>query len=138
MEIRVVGFDGESAPLIRQVRNAVFTGEQGIDPEMDFDGRDGDAVHVLALCSGGPAGTGRMLHDGHIGRLAVLKAHRQKGVGARMVQALLKAAEDRNLPLAFLGAQKHAVGFYTKLGFSVYGEPYSEVGIDHVHMKKAL
>ena len=138
MDARVVAFDAEYAPLIRHIRHAVFTEEQHIDSRLDFDGKDKDAVHVLAFCDGRPAGTGRMLDEGHIGRLAVLKDFRGQGLGARMVRALLREAENRNLKEVWLGAQKQAVGFYESLGFSSYGEAYTEVRIEHVHMKKVL
>ncbi len=136
IEAIVVRFDEQYAPAIRSVRNAVFTHEQHIDEEMDFDGQDGDAVHVLVVCEGKYVGTGRMLNDGHIGRLAVLREYRGRGLGAKVVLALVKEAKDIGVKRVYLGAQKHAVGFYEKLGFSVYGEPYTEVNIEHIHMER--
>jgi len=53
-----------------------------------------------------------------------------------MVLALVKEAENRGVKRIYLGAQKHAVGFYKKLGFSVYGDPYTEVNIEHIYMEK--
>ncbi|MBC2704409.1 GNAT family N-acetyltransferase [Desulfobacula sp.] len=136
IETIVIKFDEQYAPGIRNIRNAVFTDEQHIDPDMDFDGQDRDAVHVLSICNGNYAGTGRMLKDGHIGRLAVLKDYRGQGLGAKMVLSLVKEAENRGMKRIYLGAQKHAVGFYKKLGFSVYGDPYTEVNIEHIYMEK--
>lgn len=133
-----VAFNAEYAPKIRKIRNRVFTNEQHVDPDLDFDGQDRDALHVLIIYKGKHVGTGRMLIDGHIGRLAVLKEYRGKGLGAEMVTALVKAAEHKNLNRVYLGAQKHAVGFYKKMGLSVYGEPYTEANIEHVHMEKGL
>ena len=77
-----------------------------------------------------------MLSDGHIGRLAVLKEYRGQGLGAQALLALVAEADRIGLDRVYLGAQKHAVGFYERLGFSVYGEPYMEVGIEHVHMER--
>ena len=136
--VEVVELDKEYAPKIRNIRNNVFTNEQHIDPGMDFDGQDGDAIHVLIIYKGKYVGTGRMLNDGHIGRLAVLKEYRGQGLGADIVLSLVKEAKNKNLKRVYLGAQKHAVGFYKKLGFSVYGEPYTEVNIKHVCMEKII
>ncbi len=138
VETTLVAFNAEYAPEIRMIRNRVFTDEQQVDPDLDFDGQDRDALHVLIIYTGKHVGTGRMLNDGHIGRLAVLKEYRGKGLGAAMVAAVVKAAVHNNLNRVYLGAQKQAVGFYKKMGFSVYGEPYTEANIDHVYMEKSI
>ena len=130
----IVKFDEQYMPEIKRIRNQVFTKEQGIDLKIDFDGQDPDTVHVLVIYEGEFVGTGRMLADGHIGRLAVLKAYRRRGLGAKAVLALVTEAQNTGLNRVFLGAQKQAVGFYEKLGFIVYGEPYIEANIEHIHM----
>jgi predicted GNAT family N-acyltransferase len=135
-DTQIVRFDAEYAPEIRRIRNEVFTREQQIDQDADFDGQDGEAIHVLVTFSGEYAGTGRMLADGHIGRLAVLREYRGRGLGAEAVRALVREARDRGMKRVYLGAQKQAVGFYEKVGFAVYGEPYVEVNIEHVHMER--
>ena len=137
-ETIVVAFDTRYAPEIRDIRNDVFTREQQIDKDVDFDGQDRDAVHVLVSCRGRYVGTGRMLADGHIGRLAVLREYRGQGLGAKAVRALVKEAKDRRMSRVYLGSQTHAIGFYEKLGFSAYGEPYVEANIEHVHMERSI
>ena len=132
----IVKFDKQYASEIKKIRNEVFTTEQGIDANLDFDGQDRDAVQILVIYDGKYVGTGRMLSDGHIGRLAVLKAYRGRGLGAKAVLALVKEAGTTGMKRVYLGAQKHAVGFYEKLGFTVYGEPYIEVNIEHIHMER--
>jgi predicted GNAT family N-acyltransferase len=134
----VVPFDERYAPEIRSIRNNVFTNEQQIDEELDFDGQDHAAVHALVICQGQIGGTGRMLADGHIGRLAVLKAYRGQGLGTKAVLALIKEAESRGMNRVYLGAQRHAAGFYEKLGFSAYGEPYMEANIQHILMERFI
>jgi predicted GNAT family N-acyltransferase len=79
-----------------------------------------------------------MLGDGHIGRLAVLKEFRGRGLGAAAVRALVEEAGRSGMERVYLGSQSHAVGFYQKLGFSVCGAPYNEAGIEHVHMELLL
>jgi predicted GNAT family N-acyltransferase len=105
---------------------------------VDFDGQDRDAVHVLVSCQSKYVGTGRMLADGHIGRLAVLEEFRGQGLGAEAVRALVREAKSRGMNRVYLGAQMHAIGFYEKLGFSAYGKPYVEANIEHVHMERSF
>jgi predicted GNAT family N-acyltransferase len=137
-ETLIVKFDETHAPAIRNIRNAVFTHEQHVDQDLDFDGQDRDAIHVLVAHGKEYVGTGRMLADGHIGRLAVLREHRGRGLGAEAVLALVNEAQNRGMRRVYLGAQSHAVGFYEKLGFSVYGDPYVEVNIEHIHMERLI
>ena len=138
IEIRIADYDGIEGKRIQQIRYSVFSLEQKIDAALDLDGQDPGAVHVLAKVDQVFAGTGRMLGDGHIGRLAVLKSVRGKDVGKKLVQKLVKIAGEKGMERVFLGAQEHAVGFYRKLGFIEYGSPYVEAGILHVHMEKMI
>ncbi len=137
-EIRIepAGFGGRSWDHITKIRYSVFTEEQKVDPDHDLDGCDPDAFHVLAMVKNVPAGTGRMLEDGHIGRIAVLKSCRGRGVGRLIVVRLIARAGALGLKRVFLGAQRHAVPFYRDLGFTAFGDPYEEAGIDHVQMEK--
>jgi predicted GNAT family N-acyltransferase len=134
----VVQFDDEHAREIKKIRNTVFTGEENIDEHADFDGQDLNAIHVLIEMDGQFVGTGRMLIDGHIGRLAVLRSARGRGLGKKIMYALIDQAKKQNINRVYLGAQKHAIGFYKKIGFSEYGDAYEEVGITHVHMEKLI
>lgn len=123
---------------IRSIRNQVFTVEQKIAEDLDFDGRDTDAVHALIENDGIPIATGRMLPDGHIGRMAVLQPWRGKGFGRLIIDTLTAAANKKNLDSVFLGAQIQVAGFYRRLGFYTSGDPFKEVGIDHLPMKKMI
>ena len=134
----IVTFSAQFAPWITEIRRAVFTDEQGIDTDKDFDGQDPRAVHALVMGEENFVGPGRMLADGHIGRLAVLAPYRGKGLGARLVRALGEEARRRGLRCVFLGAQKQAQGFYERLGFTTCGKSYLEVGIAHVPMEWLL
>jgi predicted GNAT family N-acyltransferase len=138
IKIHIAHFDGIDKERIQQIRYSVFSQEQKIDAAIDLDGQDPGAVHVLAKVDQVFAGTGRMLGDGHIGRLAVLKSARGKDVGKKLVQKLVEIAGERGMERVFLGSQEHAVGFYRKLGFIEYGAAYEEAGILHVHMEKMI
>ena len=123
---------------IRSVRNTVFTVEQGISENVDFDGRDHECVHVLAHTEGKTIGTARMLPDGHVGRIAVHEAWRGRGVGTRLVEYLTEVARDQGFSEIHLHSQAHATAFYSRLGFETRGEPFIEAGIEHVLMVRNL
>ncbi len=111
MSVNIVAFDAENEASIRQIRNSVFIEEQNVDAALDFDGQDKSAMHALATLDKKPIATGRMLKDGHIGRIAVLKNYRGRGLGSKIVLSLIKEAENCGYSRIYLGAQKHAVGF---------------------------
>jgi predicted GNAT family N-acyltransferase len=136
--VSIVAFDTENQPHIRAIRNAVFIDEQHIDPELEFDGLDESAIHALVAVDNKYVGTGRMLDDGHIGRIAILKDYRGRGLGARVVLALVAEAAHRGYPRVYLGAQTHAIDFYTGLGFTPFGEEFMDAGIPHLSMEKTL
>ena len=63
----------ELGALARPVREAVFVAEQGVPLALEWDKFDAVSRHVIARDSSGEViGTGRLLPDGHIGRMAVL------------------------------------------------------------------
>ncbi|PSV22496.1 GNAT family N-acetyltransferase [Photobacterium leiognathi subsp. mandapamensis] len=138
VEIKIVAFDDAHRGLIRTVRDQVFIQEQHIDPEIEFDDLDSEAVHVLVMDGEQPLGTGRILADGHIGRIAIMKAARGQGLGAKVVQALVEYAQQQGYPRVDLGAQTHAVDFYRKLGFMPYGDEFMEANIPHQAMEQML
>ncbi len=137
IEVKSVSF-AEHEAHIRFIRNAVFSGDQGIDPELDFDGNDSGAVHAVAFVDGKAAGTGRLLTDGHIGRVAVLSQYRSKGVGSEILECLVAAAAGCGYSRVYLGSQKQACEFYAKRGFKPYGEVYTEVQIEHQLMERII
>jgi len=125
--------------LLRGVRAAVFIDEQRVPPVLEWDGRDGACAHVLACDATGIAiGTGRLLPEGKIGRMAVLHTARAHGVGAALMGELLAIARERGLPEVELSAQTHALGFYARFGFVAEGAEYEDAGIPHRRMRLAL
>ena len=120
------------------IRYEVFVDEQNVPEELEIDGLDGEAKHVLAFIDGVPIGTGRTLIDGHIGRVAVLKNYRGHGIGKLIMKELIKWAQDKSLEKVWLSSQWHAHSFYIDLGFVCVGEIYIEAGIDHIKMYRTL
>jgi predicted GNAT family N-acyltransferase len=122
-----------------RIRFAVFVEEQKVPAEIEMDEHDALCVHALAYAQDGRAvGTGRLLPDAHIGRMAVLKDWRGRGVGTAILDALIAEARRRGDPEVALSAQTHALGFYLRHGFSAEGAVYEEASIPHQAMRKAL
>lgn len=119
------------------VRTAVFVHEQRIDRDDEWDELDERAMHCVVYGNGAAIATGRLLPDAHIGRMAVLAAERGKGIGARLLRALMHHGWQRGERSFELSAQSHAVGFYRRHGFREFGEPFLEVGIEHRRMRVA-
>jgi predicted GNAT family N-acyltransferase len=124
---------------LRQLRETVFVQEQQVPPELEWDGLDEACVHVLAVDRSGVAiGTGRLLPDGHIGRMAVLAAWRRRGVGAALLTELMRVALEHGFVQVMLNAQVQAMGFYRRYGFAPEGEEFLDAGIPHRRMRRTL
>jgi predicted GNAT family N-acyltransferase len=123
---------------ICQVRFKVFVDEQNVPEELEIDGYDDEATHVLILLDDQAIGTGRILADGHIGRVAVLKKYRGQGVGKLIMKKLIEWAQENQLETLWLSSQWHARGFYIDLDFVCIGDRFEEAGIDHIKMIRKL
>lgn len=120
------------------IRFTVFVDEQKVPVELELDEFDPLSCHALALAGDEAIGTGRLLPDGHIGRMAVLAGWRGRGVGALLLQALIDEAQRRGMTRVVLNAQTHALGFYARFGFVPEGEEYEEAGLPHRTMSRRL
>ncbi len=136
--ISILAWD-KALPLARPVREEVFVAEQKVPLELEWDEWDEPSDHAVARDASGRAiGTARLLPDGRIGRMAVLREWRRRGVGAALMEALLQKAREQSLSRVTLHAQTHAAGFYRRLGFSERGGEFWEAGIPHVEMTLEL
>jgi predicted GNAT family N-acyltransferase len=123
----------------RPIRVRVFVEEQGVPIALEWDDNDAVSDHALACdAAGNPVGTGRLLPDGHIGRMAVLREARGQGVGAALLTALIERARARGMTTLVLSAQTQAAGFYRRYGFAAVGGEYMEASIPHVEMRQTL
>lgn len=132
--VRQVEWTTHSEPICR-IRTDVFIREMEIPENDEWDGRDVDALHVLAVTGNDePVGTGRLLATGQIGRMAVLKHARNRGVGSAMLKLLLQQAAAMSLEQVFLKAQLNALRFYEQHGFIVSGPAFRDAGLPHRKM----
>ena len=137
----------EEREAIFALRMEVFVVEQGVPAAEELDAQDVTATHVLAREEQNPANivaTARLIpyganeSKGAIGRVAVQKAQRGKGVGALLMRFLESVARERGMTYLELGAQCYALPFYEKLGYVAEGEIYLDCAIEHRHMGKTL
>lgn len=128
----------DAKPPLARIRRKVFIEEQQVPEELEWDGEDAEALHLLAYKGDTPIGTVRMLADGHVGRMAVLKEYRQQGIGWLLMQEIISLARQQGLLRLALSAQTHAIEFYQRLGFIAQGDTFLDAGIPHRQMTLLL
>jgi predicted GNAT family N-acyltransferase len=140
IEVRRARDEPEVAAALA-LREEVFCGEQGVSLEEERDGRDAEALHLVAVEGGAVLATCRLLLEGSevkLGRMAVARAARGRGLAA----ALLVEADARALELGArriaLAAQLSARALYERAGYGAYGDVFLDAGIEHVMMAKRL
>ena len=118
--------------------------EQQVPEDLEWDGLDANASHLLAKDAYGNAiGCARIITDitnssGKIGRMAVLQNSRGKGLGKALLLAAIEFCRENHWMDISLSAQTYALGFYEKAGFVVCSEVYMDAGIPHCDMKLHL
>jgi predicted GNAT family N-acyltransferase len=121
------------------IRRHVFIEEQHVPESLEWDDEDEDAIHLLAFSLDGDAiGCARLLHDGRLGRMAVLPEWRGRGVGSALLAHALELLREQCFEQVMLSAQTHAIGFYELAGFRVCSEVYDDAGIPHRDMVLTL
>ena len=139
-EVRRAHSDREMQDLL-ELRHDVFCNEQGVPENEEADGRDPEALHLVALVDGVVVGTCRVLMVGstaQFSRLAILASMRRRGIATSLLdvaEAETRAAGGRRL---VLHAQTYARELYELAGYRARGRVFVEAGIEHVAMEKTL
>ncbi len=125
------------------LRHEVFCVEQGVPLEEELDGRDEEAVHLLAVDDDGTlAGTCRLLLDAlpkvKLGRMVVERRRRGRGIAGALLVAAERRARAAGADRIVLAAQLTAVPVYERAGYVAYGEVFDDAGIDHTWMELRL
>lgn len=129
----------EAENEIASIREQVFVQELKIPQRLEWDGRDNTACHIIAKHHEfGVVACGRLLPDAHIGRIAVLLKWRNKGIGSKLLNELCTLAASKKYPAVYLSAQNTALAFYQYHGFTVTGDSFITVGINHSPMTKHI
>lgn len=121
------------------VRQQVFVEEQGISRELEYDGLDNEAIHMLVMDGGNVIGTARVRfladNQAKIERMAILKPFRRKGIGRGIISFLIAESKRRRVKHVILHAQHDVLPFYRSCGFEEVGGPFWEAGIKHLKMQ---
>jgi predicted GNAT family N-acyltransferase len=120
-----------------RIRIRVFVREQGVPADIELDDDDKRALHLLAFFEGRAVGTARIvMHGGQakIGRMAVLKSHRRKNVGKKLLTSAISTAKKQRAAKIYLHAQVAVIKFYESAGFRCVGPAFDEAGIAHRKM----
>ena len=121
---------------LRLIREQVFINEQQVPATLEWDAYDAKAIHLLALDPvQQPIGCTRLLNNGTVGRMAVLKTWRGLGIGKALLNAAIAKCRQHQLKVVKLSAQAHAIPFYAQAGFTVCSESYLDANIEHVDMQ---
>ncbi|NEU73298.1 GNAT family N-acetyltransferase [Hassallia byssoidea VB512170] len=127
---------------IKAIRKIVFQEEQGVEEDLEFDGKDEICDHLIAFLDDKAVGTARIryLDDKtvKIERLAVLSTARGQGIGKKIINEALLIIANKKIPEVVINAQEYVKNLYYKLGFAEEGEIFIEAGIPHVKMRKKL
>ena len=134
--IKKVSSEKELEQALR-IRIRVFVGEQGVPAAIELDDDDKRALHLLAVRGGRAVGTARMVMrrgQAKIGRMAVLKSHRRRKVGKKLLSRAIATAKKQGARKVYLHAQVPVIGFYQSAGFRCVGPVFEEAGIAHRKM----
>jgi predicted GNAT family N-acyltransferase len=124
-----------------RLRYRVFCEEQGVDLAAEQDGRDGEALQLIALDGARVVGTCRVLIDdgiARLGRMAVEPGLRGRGMGSALLTEADSAMLEAGARRIRLHAQTASRGVYERAGYAPQGGEFMEEGIEHVAMEKPL
>jgi predicted GNAT family N-acyltransferase len=134
-------YGGKWWPEIAALRLEVFVNEQNVPVELELDDLDAGAQHLAAIDGGCLVGTLRIISLGDlikVGRVAVDKAHRGKGVGASMMEWAMDWGRRNGFAKILVEAQVQVIPFYEKLSFTAFGGEFPDAGIMHRKMERDL
>jgi predicted GNAT family N-acyltransferase len=140
--LRFIGLDAPEYAQELDLRWRVLRQPLGFAPDAVAFPFEAESLHLVALDGGRVVGCVLFHPEGtETGRLfqMAVEPHRQgTGLGTRLVRTLERELARRGFREVVLHARDTAVGFYARLGYAPVGPPYSEVGIPHQNMRRAL
>jgi ElaA protein len=137
---RLEQLSAEQLYVLCAARESVFVVEQHCAYQ-ELDGRDSEALHLIAWSGNEVAAYLRVLAPGavvkqpSIGRVMTAKFCRGRGLGREIMTRALDYL-DEVYPEEGVGvsAQTYLERFYGSFGFEPVSEPYLEDGIPHIKM----
>lgn len=142
VDFRFIGLDDPLYPQERALRYDILRAPLGYPPGSEIFEFEAESLHLVAVDMGAVVGCVLFYPDGSGGgrlfQMAVRKALQRSGLGSQLVLTLERELARRGVQTVILHARQVVQGFYEQLGYTLYGEPYLEVGIPHVSMKRSL
>ena len=120
------------------LRREVFVWEQKVPEAEEHDDYDLTATHFVAIVDGEVVGTLRLIdlpEHTKIGRVAVHRAFRGRGIARKLIAAAMAHARERGQDRFYLTAQSDKLGFYESLGFVAFGPEFIDGGMPHRAMR---
>jgi len=139
--LKTVAHGGDAWEEAALLRLEVFVGEQGVPVELEMDELDAGALHLGAFLDGGLVGTLRLVRradDVKIGRVAVKKAMRKRGIANAMMEWAIRYGRENGKKKAVVESQLTVIPFYERLGFRAFGDVFLDAGIEHRRMDLEL
>ena len=126
----------------QQIRIEVLEHEQGFPHNVNIDGLDQSAIHVLLLDEENPVGTARLtkLNDkeGIIARIALLRSHQGKSLGKYLIHELEIQALQLGLTTLYIEPLYHLKPFFESIGYRQVND-FGKEGDHHlIQMEKFL
>jgi len=122
---------------VLKLREAVFIKGQNVHKDLEVDGLDNVAKHVMIFYKNKLVGCARIRFIGKKAkaeRMAILKSYRSKGLGSILMNYIAGYCKRRNVKEIMVNAQYYVKNFYIKAGFKPRGKTFTEAGIKHVEM----
>jgi len=141
VEYRFIGTTDPEYPKERSLRSHVLILPFGIPPGVEVFPTEDKSYHLVAVDEGQVVGCAIFIPEDKTGRIcqmAVEPTHQKRGVGTTLMSRLEDRLKEEGFENAYLHARHYAVGFYERMGYTVEGEPFEEVGMEHSIMRKAL
>ena len=144
--IRVLKSEKEHS-LGFKLRTEVFVNEQNVPKELELDEKDNSehTIHIGYFKDDKLIGVARLIDMDkdiiHIGRVAIDKEYRGKGIGRKLIIGCENIAKQilKKEVIIESSAQIQAEKFYESLGYNrVNDKIYLDAGIEHVDMRKVI
>lgn len=136
--IRPVENDEEFQEVLN-VRRKVFIEGQDVSEELEIDGLDNEAEHIVVKYDDKIVGCARIRYfenKAKLERIAILEGYRGKGLGKQLTKYLVEHALEK-ADEVIMNAQYYLLDFYKSLGFEPFGQKFMEAGIEHIEMRIA-
>eukprot|EP01017_Pseudomicrothorax_dubius_P005264 TRINITY_DN11288_c0_g2_i3.p1 TRINITY_DN11288_c0_g2~~TRINITY_DN11288_c0_g2_i3.p1 ORF type:complete len:152 (+),score=25.02 TRINITY_DN11288_c0_g2_i3:125-580(+) len=123
---------------VKTIRKIAFMDEHKVPAKLEFDEHDDLAVHFLLFQDDIPVGCARLTRRGddwYMGRLAIIRSQRGRGLGTLITRKVIEYCKKIGIALIVLYSQVHLKDLYKKIGFVEFGEEFEEAGLQLVHMR---